>query len=283
MTKAKLFDPTQCDLGEGPLWHPVRQQLLWFDINNYRLLAREKEKTRTWQFDEFVSAAGWVDENRIVIASETGLSLFDLSTGALDKLCAVEADDPTTRSNDCRADPQGGFWFGTMGKEKAPEAGAIWRYHRGELRELYPGITISNSICFAPSGDLAYFADTPTGKIWSQRLDASGWPKGAPELFLELSADSYRPDGAVVDAFGDVWIAQYGHAKVVRFGADGQKKQSFAIPGRCTTCPAFGGPDLSTVYVTTARQNLSDPTPADGRTFQLNVDAKGQLEHQVIL
>jgi sugar lactone lactonase YvrE len=280
---AKLFDATQCDLGEGPLWHPLRAQLFWFDINGHRLHTRQQGHTETWQFDEYVSAAGWVDEDRLVIASETGLSLFDLATGDQERLCDVEKDNPTTRSNDGRADPQGGFWIGTMGKAKQPKAGAIWRYYRGELRLLFPDITISNAICFAPSGDLAYFTDTPTGKVWRQPLDSAGWPEGDPEPFLDLPAETYRPDGAVVDAEGDLWIAQYGHGQVVRFDAAGEQKDSFAVPGRCSTCPAFGGEDLTTLYVTTARQNLTDPSPEDGQTFALTVGVRGQAEHQVVL
>lgn len=283
MTAASVFDSTRCDLGEGPLWHPLRQQLFWFDINVHRLHTRQGDDTRTWQFDEYVSAAGWVDDIRLVIASETGLSLFDIDTGAQQPLCKIEADNPATRSNDCRADPQGGFWFGTMGKNKEFQAGAIWRFFRGELRQLFADITITNAICFAPSGDLAYFTDTPTGKVWRQALDGDGWPKGDPEQFLNLAPETYRPDGAVVDMQGDLWIAQYGHGAVVRFGADGTEKEIFAVPGKCTTCPAFGGPDLTTLYVTTARQNLADPAPEDGQTFQLRVDAKGQQEHRVIL
>lgn len=283
VTKVELFDATQCDLGEGPLWHPLRQQLFWFDINAHRLHCRQDDTTKTWQFNEYVSAAGWVDETRMVIASETALSLFDITTGMQDALCSVEADNPMTRSNDCRADPQGGFWFGTMSKTKEPKAGAIWRYYRGELRLLFPGITISNAICFAPAGDLAYFTDTPTGMIWRQKLDALGWPKGDPELFLDLPADTYRPDGAVVDAQEDLWVAQYGYGKVVRFGVDGQPKQTFEIPGQNSTCPAFGGADLKTLFVTTARQKLSDPTEADGQTFVLELDVMGQAEHQVVL
>ena len=219
----------------------------------------------------------------MVIASETGLSLFDVDTGMRDPLCHIEEDNPATRSNDCRADPEGGFWFGTMGKNKEPRAGSIWRFHRGELRQLFSGITISNAICFSPSGDLAYFSDTPTGKVWRQALGKEGWPKGDPELFLDLPADSYRPDGAVVDATGDLWIAQYGHGKVVRFALDGTEKDALPVPGRSTTCPAFGGTDLKTLFVTTARQNLADPSPEDGQTFSLSVEARGQQDHRVIL
>ncbi|MDF1727508.1 MAG: SMP-30/gluconolactonase/LRE family protein [Sulfitobacter sp.] len=283
MTQARVFDPTPCDLGEGPLWHPLRGQFYWFDINAHRLHTREDGETRTWQFDEYVSAAGWVDETRLVIASESGLSLFDLEKGTGERLCDVDRDNPLTRSNDCRADPQGGFWFGTMGKNKEPGAGAIWRYYRGELRQLFAEITISNAICFAPSGDLAYFADTPTGLVWQQRLDAQGWPRGDRMAFLDLPADRYRPDGAVVDAAGDIWIAHYGHGKVVRFGADGTEKHSIAVPGVCPTCPAFGGADLSTLLITTARQNLAAPTPQDGQTFVIEAEVRGQAEHRVIL
>jgi len=283
MTRVAVYDPTPCDLGEGPLWHPLRQQLFWFDINAHRLHTRQDAETRTWQFDEYVSAAGWVDETRIVIASETGLSLFDIETGAQDRLCRIEADTPETRSNDCRADPQGGFWFGTMSKTKTPGAGAIWRYYRGEVRQLYPGISISNAICFAPSGDLAYFADTPTGKVWSQRLGGDGWPKGDPEVLLDLPSGCYRPDGAVSDAGGDLWIAQYGHGSVVRFGPDGTEKETITVPGSNTTCPAFGGRDLCTLFVTTARQSMADPAAEDGQTYHLTVDATGQAEHRVIL
>lgn len=283
MTQSTLFDPTQCDLGEGPLWHPLRRQLYWFDINRHRMHSRPDGQTKTWQFDEYVSAAGWVDERRMIIASETGLSVFDLETGTPEPLCAIEADNPTTRSNDCRVDPQGGFWVGTMGKAAQPQVGAIWRYYKGELRRLYADISIANAICFAPSGDLAYFTDTPTGKVWRLALDKEGWPKGDPEVFLDLTADIYRPDGAVVDTAGDLWIAQYGCGKVIRFGADGREKQTFRLPCISPTCPAFGGDDLSNLYVTTARQNLTDPSPQDGQTFCLAVDAAGQLEHRVIL
>ena len=283
MTRVAVYDPTPCDLGEGPLWHPLRQQLFWFDINNHRMHTRHANETQTWQFDEYVSAAGWVDESQMVIASESGLSLFDITTGARDMVCKIEADNPTTRSNDCRADPQGGFWFGTMGKNQEPEVGAIWRYYRGELRQLYPDITIANAICFAPSGDLAYFTDTPTGKVWRQALDEDGWPQGNPDLFLDLTADSYRPDGAVVDVEGDLWIAQYGHGSVVRFGPDGTEKETITVPGSNTTCPAFGGRDLCTLFVTTARQSMADPAPEDGQTCHLTVDATGQAEHRVIL
>ena len=120
---AAVWDDTPCALGEGPLWHPIRNQLFWFDIIRYRLHSRVAGETKTWQFDEHVSAAGWVDETRLLVASETGLFVFDMETGHRTPLSSCEADRSETRSNDGRADPQGGFWFGTMGKAAQPGDG----------------------------------------------------------------------------------------------------------------------------------------------------------------
>lgn len=282
-----IFDDTPCALGEGPLWHPSRGQLFWFDIIRFRLHTRLGDTTRTVQFDEHVSAAGWVDDRSLLVASETRLFHFDLETEASETICLLEADTPATRSNDGRADPHGGFWIGTMGKAAEPGAGAIYRFHRGELRTLFPGITIPNAICFAPGGKTAYFADTPTQQVMRQALDAEGWPEGAPEVFIDLTSEGLNPDGCVTDAKGNLWLAQWGASRVARHGPDGTFLGAVEVEGRHASCPAFGGPDLTTLFVTTARQGLSAETlaeePRNGMTFAIPQAGLGLAEHRVIL
>ncbi|MEM9523514.1 MAG: SMP-30/gluconolactonase/LRE family protein [Pseudomonadota bacterium] len=285
---ATVFDATSCILGEGPLWHPVRDQLFWFDIRAKRLYARAGAATCYWGFDEHVSAAGWVDHNRLLLASETSLSIFDLVTGARTRMASLEAEEPATRSNDGRADPWGGFWIGTMGKMSEPGAGAIYRYYRGRVELLYSSVTISNGICFSPDFRHAYFADTATQRVMRQSLERSeGWPDGPPELFLDLSAEDLNPDGAVVDASGRMWLAQWGAGRVACYDAEGAFVGEAKVPVTKASCPAFGGPDLSTLYVTTASVGLSSAQRADepmaGQTFAILNQAKGQREHQVIL
>ncbi len=170
----KIFDDRVCQLGEGPLWHPEREQLFWFDILGKRMLGRDGDKKMEWTFDEHVSAAGWVDHTTLMIASETGLSRFDLNSGKCELLIGLEVDNPITRSNDGRADPFGGFWIGTMGKNAETGAGAIYRYYRGKITKLYDKITISNAICFSPDKQVAYLTDTPSRKILRQPLDDAG-------------------------------------------------------------------------------------------------------------
>ncbi len=282
-----IFDQRVCDLGEGLLWHPIREQLFWFDILNNKLMSQDTIGAREWLFDRCVSAAGWISKDEILVATETGLIRFNLETGVQDDIAAIEANQPQTRSNDGRADPQGGFWIGTMGKKAETDAGAIYRYYRGEIRRIFSGITISNAICFGPSGRKAHFTDTVLGRVMQVALDADGWPVGQPETFLDLTADRLNPDGAVVDADGVLWLAQWGAGRVAAYAPDGSFLRAVTVDAPHSSCPAFGGPDLTTLFCTTALQHMDAADrakfPNSGKVFAIENVAKGQREHMVIL
>ena len=281
-----IHDDRRCELGEGPLWHPEREQLFWFDILNRRLMTREGPRARAWEFPGMVSAAGWVDRDTLIVASETGFLRLDLTTGATERLADLEADRPDTRSNDGRADPFGGFWVGTMGKRAEDRAGAIWRYFRGEVRRLFPGITIPNAIAFTPDGTRATFADTRAGIVWQVRLGRDGWPEGDPAPFLDLRGQDCGADGAVFDADGRFWLAEWGAARV-SCHENGQRVETLSFPAPHTSCPAFGGPDLSTLFITSALEGMDDAAraahPQSGMTFRAETRARGQAEHRVAL
>lgn len=279
-----IFDDRACDLGEGPLWHPVRNQLFWFDITGQRMLSLEKGAPRQWRFPEMVSAAAWVDRDMLLVAGERDLFLFDVETEETQSLVELEAGNRVTRSNDGRADPMGGFWIGTMGKKAEKGAGAIYRYFRGELRQLYPGITIPNAICFTPDGRTAHFTDTVSGQVMRVGLDAAGWPVGTPQVYLDLAGEGLNPDGAVIDAAGLMWLAQWGAARVAAYDPSGQFVRAVGFDAPHTSCPAFG-PD-GTLYCTSALQGMDAAARAAhshaGKTFAAAGVAKGQAEHRVI-
>ena len=279
-----IFDDRRCELGEGPLWHPLRNQLFWFDILGRRLLTQDKTGSRHWEFPQMVSAAGWVSKDDLLIASETSLFRFNLADGTSEPLVTLEADNPQTRSNDGRADPQGGFWIGTMGKKAEQGAGAIYRYYRGQVRKLFPAISIPNSMCFTPDGRTVQFADSPTRRVMRVSLDAQGWPVGEPQVFLSLPPDGPEPDGAVIDAQGVTWLAEWGAARVAAYAPDGSFLRSVEFDAPHTSCPAFGG---TTLYCTSALQGMDAAArsahPDAGKTFMAEQVAEGQLEHQVIL
>lgn len=283
-----VFDDTPCKLGEGPLWHPERGQLYWFDITGNALHTRVNDTAKSWQFDEHVSAAGWIDRDTILIASETALQTFDLETGRSEFVCALESDNPVTRSNDGRADPYGGFWIGTMGLHAEIGAGAIYRYYKGELRRLFASVTIPNSICFSPDRRFAYFADTVEKKIWRQALDEeNGWPKGDTDVFIDFAGTGINPDGSVCDAEGYLWNAQWGAGRVVRYSPAGEMVSEIALPTNHITCPAFGGEDMRALFATSASDGLTEEQRANqpdaGKTFVTTVEVSGMPEPQVTL
>ena len=283
-----IFDNRACELGEGPLWHPERQQFFWFDIIGKKLLSAKDGVQHAWDMPELTSAAGWVDADTLMLVSETGFHRFSIETGKIERLADLERNQTGTRSNDGRADPFGGYWIGTMGKSAEARAGAIYRYYHGEVRLLFPGISIPNAISFSPDGTTAYFADTPSSQIMKIRLGArDGWPVGDAEVVVDLRDEGLYPDGAVVDADGNLWNAQWGASRVAVYDPSGNQVEEVSFPASNTTCPAFGGADLTDLYCTSALQGLSaedrGANPNHGKTFIVPGAGKGQAEHRVVL
>tara|TARA_R110002095_G_scaffold29391_1_gene29036 strand:- start:250 stop:1110 length:861 start_codon:yes stop_codon:yes gene_type:complete len=282
----ELFDTTACELGEGPMWHPLRNELIWFDIVGKTMFAKGQGDARRYAFRNHVSAAGWVDKAQILVASDRALLLFNLDSGEQREICPLEADNPATRSNDGRADPQGGFWIGTMGLKAESQAGAIYRFYKGELRKLFGTVTIPNAIAFTPDHRHATFTDTARGQVMRVALHPeTGWPLGAPEVYIDFSGTGINPDGAVFDAEGCFWNAQWGASRLARYDDDGNLLQVLDLPTAHVTCPAFGGGHL---YATSAQEGLGPEElaaqPSAGMTFRIAVpQGIGQDEHRVIL
>lgn len=278
-----------CDLGEGPLWHPLRQRLFWFDIPAGKLISTNAEggQPRSWQFGEPASAAGWVDKDTLLIATASGLQKFDIKLGSWETLVSLEKDNPVTRSNDGRTAPDGSFWIGTMGRNLEHNAGAYYRYHNGSLERIVSPVSIPNSTCFSPDGKIAYLADTARRLIWRWHLDESGAPIGAKEVHIDLRQSKAIPDGSVVDSEGYLWNAQWGGWRIVRYDPDGREDRVISLPVQQPTCPAFGGKDLKRLYITSAREGLSDSQlakqPDAGRTIAIDLDIAGLPEYQVRL
>lgn len=288
---ARLLVDSQCALGEGPIWHAGRQQLFFFDINEQTLFAVTAggEIADSWLFNETIAAAAVVDDHTLVLATDTGLKEFDLATAGMNRINEIEADNPITRTNDSRVHPSGAFWIGTMtrSEEEAP-VGSVYHYRAGTLTTLKSGIKIPNATCFSPDGRTAYWTDTPTKQILKVATDpANGLPVGEWTLFADVSEGRGYPDGAVVDSEGYLWNAKWGGSCVVRHAPDGSIDRIVEVPVSQVTCPAFGGPDLKTLFITTAAKNLSAEQLAAekhaGSLFAIEVDVAGQAEPFIVL
>jgi sugar lactone lactonase YvrE len=198
---------------------------------------------------------------------------------------------PTTRRverfNDGKADPQGRLWVGTIYEQRQPLS-ALYRLGAGRMDRMADGITVSNGLAWSPDGGTMYWADTKAhtvfafdferadGALSRQRAFARFEPRDAGQ---PLSDYGGRPDGAAVDAEGGYWVAMFEGARLVRLGPDGAVTRELPLPVRCPTMPCFGGADLRTLYVTTARENRPADElarePLAGCVLQLRVDVPG--------
>ena len=278
-----------CHLGEGPTYDVTTDTAWWFDIREGKLFEAQlgRSSIRVLSLGRMVSALGRIDAERQLIVAEDGLYIRKLADGATTLFLPLEADNPTTRSNDCRVHQSGTFWIGTMGKKAEPKAGAIYALHRGKISTLFSGISIPNSICFSPDGGTGYFTDTPRAVLYAVPLNpATGLPRGEPEVLLRHTGVGGL-DGSVCDADGNIWNACWGASRIDVYSPQGERLRSLGVPAKQSSCPAFVGPDLSRLLVTSAWQDMDAAAraadPQAGYTFLLEASARGRAEPDVKL
>lgn len=282
---ADVWAESANELGEGAIAHPDRESLLWFDILRRRLCERAFSggEIRVHELEVMPSAAALVDARRILVATEIDLRLFDLDAGAFRSICPFLADAHNLRSNDGRVHPSGAFWISSMGKQAERQAGAIWWFRGGTMKLLFDKITIPNAICFTPGGRTAYFADSDKATIWQVAVDQdTGLPTGEPVVFKQFTREEGDPDGAVVDADGHIWTAAWGASAVHAWNPDGTRFDSCRLPVSQPTCPAFFGPRLDELVVTSAREKMGADAlaaePLAGSVLKLRRKVRGMRE-----
>ena len=252
--------PVKNKLGEGPVFDAVTDCLYWCDIIGQTVLAGDTQTglIKTFGFGEPVSAVFLTDTDRLLIAGASGLYQLNPKTGERGLILPVEKDNPITRANDSRVAPGNTIWFGTMGRKLEAGAGAVYHIKNGNCTTLFSPVSIPNATCFSPDSRTAYFCDTTQQKIMQVAIDpTTGQPIASPRLFTDLSAEDLNPDGAVIDVEGNLWNAQWGAGRVACYNPDGHFIKAVGLPATQLTCPCFGGPDLKTLYVTSANEGLS--------------------------
>ncbi|WP_192035167.1 SMP-30/gluconolactonase/LRE family protein [Halomonas sp. YLGW01] len=278
--RAEVRVASACELGEGPGWDGARGDVRWLNILAAELhrARADGSEHRVTQLKRRTSYAALTRDGDYLLVAEGQLSRFDPQSGESTAFLPFEADNPVTRSNDARVDTHGSLWLSTMGLGAEKGAGSLYRLHRGELTCLRRGLTIPNALCFSPDGRHAYFTDTAIGWVMRWTLDAQGFPErgddGAfrePEPWADLRHSGGGPDGAVMDAEGCMWIALWGAGRVARLNPQGKEIAHVALAARQPSCPLFGGPGLSTLYITTAREGMTAPMEHDGALFAIDL------------
>ena len=274
--------PCANTLGEGPLWNDRDGKLWWTDIHESRLHRYDPDSgaVETFETPERLCSYAFLPDkgDRILAAFETGLAYYDVATKTADWIARPE-QGTGRRFNDGRTDRQGRFWVGTLVEDAAKAgaaSGSLFRFD-GKLAPQFGGVTISNSLCASPDGRTLYFTDTPTKVILAFDLDPETGAISGKRVFAEVT-EGY-PDGAVTDSEGCLWSARWGAGEVVRHAPDGEVMSRLKVPAKQSTCVAFGGPDLKTLFVTSAREGYDAAAlaedPQAGNLFVYRVDVAG--------
>jgi sugar lactone lactonase YvrE len=267
MTAERLFDIQPLPLppsllGESPFWHPHEGALWWVDIPGRRLNRWEPRHGRHdhWSFDAEPGCATPLQGGRVLLAMRDGLWCFDPRQGKRQLVAKPPYDPVQQRFNDGKADPQGRLWVGTIDEQRQPRA-ALYRYDKGELQRMAEGITTSNGLAWSPDGRTLYWSDTRAHEIRALDFDRDLGTLSRQRVFARFAprqdGQRYggRPDGAAVDSEGAYWVAMYEGCRLLRLSDAGELLQEVVLPVHCPTMPCFGGADLRTLYVTTARDH----------------------------
>jgi sugar lactone lactonase YvrE len=276
-------------LGESPLWHPQEQVLYWCDIPGHAL-NRFDPKTGAhshWPFETDVACCAPLMEGGLLLALRSGLVRFDPASGRRRSLVDAPYDTATERFNDGKADAQGRLWVGTIHDLREPKA-ALYRYAGGQLERMAGDITVSNGLAWSPDARTLYWADTKAHAIYAFDFERAGGAITNRRTFAQFAVKTAdqdlrtyggRPDGAAMDAEGHYWCAMFEGARLLRIAPDGRIVREVPLPVRCPTMPCFGGADLKTLYITTAREKRPAEElarePLAGCVLQMRVDVPG--------
>lgn len=292
IASADLAFDARCALGEGPVWDHRSGRLVWLDLTSWwdqpdnpsgvvHIRDPSERIERAMRVEGGLGSVAIRAQGGLIVAAADGLGTLDIESGAFTMVRPMGLEDVGQRFNDGGCDPRGRFWAGTA--ERSGESnggGALYRVDVAwNVEKVLTGVQVSNGIGWSPDGRVMYYADTPTGRVDRFRFDVESGSLGRREVLSEIPRGLGLPDGLAVDAEGCVWVAVWGSSRVVRYTPHGLFDTEVILPVTNPTSCAFGGPNLETLYVTTAWATLTEEQrrnePHAGGVFAVDVGAEG--------
>ncbi len=285
MIEAEVVHAAKAGLGEGCVWSPLENLLIWVDVIGQTVHRFDHASARphsSMRYDDTVSIAIPRATGGLALGMGTSVALCDPS-GTIESTIALDEPD-SNRTNDGAVDPAGRLFVGTMSHiELGAPVAALHRVDPdGSTQRLFGGVTISNGIDWSLDGSIMYYIDTLTLKVDCFDYDYDTGAIDNRRTFISFDGSTGVPDGMTVDAEGCLWVAMFGGGHVQRFSPEGEKLESVPTPAAPqTTCCCFGGPDLDILYITTGFEPIggfidTSDAPNSGALFAADVDAVGR-------
>ena len=291
----QALSPQTYELGESPFWHPQEHMLYWVDIPGKKVLrANITGAVQAWDMPSEPGCIAPATSGGLVLALRHGVFRAREWGGALECITTLPYDIKTIRANDGKCDALGRFWVGTIDEPKAGRAAELFSIDcRGNepvvQRQAGDALT-ANGLAWSPDNRTLYWSDTPSHVVHAWDFDLAQNTLAAHRTHLQLppkpagwsftqTGYAGRPDGSAVDVQGNYYAAMFEGARICKFAPDGSLLAEIAAPAQCPTMPCFGGEDLQTLFLTTARHGRSAPEleryPQSGCVFAMRVDVPG--------
>lgn len=272
-------------LGEGPVWSAPEQTLYWVDIvgRAARSYSPSTGRLQEWSMPSEIGALALRTCGGALVALRSGFALLDLQTGALTAVCDPEPERPENLFNDGACDRAGRFWAGTLHQDEIEPLGSLYRLGADlHCTRMLSDLVIANGIGWSPDDRTMYFTDSGRGRIYAFDYDLERGQISSQRTFAEVDERDGVPDGLTVDSDGYVWAALWDGGAIRRYAPDGRLAETIQLPVPRPTSCAFGGPDLSTLFITSARDGLDERTlreaPLSGSVLALETAATGTPE-----
>ena len=283
----KVFSNVSNDLGEGPLWHPARQTLLWLDINKCLLFEKHINSTAKsydscWDIPEIGSALALSEHNSIIyLITDKSLVSFDLTSGVFKRELTLNIPGDM-RANDGGVSPNGTFWFGTMEKQPSGKNGAIYSISsKGLITQQFNGIGIPNTMTWSNDGNQLFVSDSWLQVMYSFEVINGTLIASSQTEVLNLTATQATPDGGATDVNDNIWNAHWDGFKIACLSPNGQVLQEIAVPVPKPTSCCFGGADNNSLFITSAREGMNEKElndyPSSGAVFVLRLSVFGSV------
>ncbi|MBR1329036.1 MULTISPECIES: SMP-30/gluconolactonase/LRE family protein [Bradyrhizobium] len=276
-------------LGETPLWCDRSRKLWWIDIDR-RLHQSFDPSTGAYQtssYDcQFLGSQALTADGAHLLAQDLRLFRQGADGAPIAQVCEVEGG-LDNRLNDGRVDARGRLWIGTMDNQLHRPNGSLYCVTgNGEVTRSFGDVIVTNGIAFSPDNRTLYFTDTRRYRTWMFDFDLDDGVIRNRRLFADYSSSQQRPDGACVDVDGGIWTAFFSGGRVARYRPNGEIDTVIDLPVTNPTCVCFGGSDLKTLFITSARKFL-DPhqlwaEPRAGHLLAVHGIAEGLFEHRFV-
>ena len=260
MTDIIRLHPHRAILGEGPTWRPRENAIYWIDLRAPAIFrydcATGGNETLPVQLDDRLGAMVFTTDGNMVAADRSGLHLIE--SGQRRTLAHPDTDQPLNCFNDAKVDRRGRLWSGGADTKDTDANGSLWVFDaKVNARKVDTGFVCSNGPAFSLDGTRAYFTDSYAYEIWCYDIDPATGEVGPRRSFAKIKPEDGYPDGMTVDAEGFLWNAHWDGWRVTRYDPDGRIDRVLTVPVPKPTSIAFGGPDMTRLFITSASLDMT--------------------------